>query len=66
MQCARVRTPKAHMPQHIAPSWLTLSQGAQLRSCRSWLGFIDISRIQGIGCKEAPPPPPGTKDSMIV
>ena len=42
-------TQKAHMPQHMAPRGLLLSQWAQDSSRRVLLGLTDISKIQGIG-----------------
>ena len=49
---AAERTQKAHMPQHMVPSGFRSLQGSQLASRRSRLGFTDISRIQGMGCRK--------------
>ena len=50
--CHKALTQKAHMPQHMAPRGLSLSQWAQDSSRRVLLGLTDISKIQGIGCRK--------------
>ncbi len=48
----RARTQNAHMPQHMAPRGFRSSQGSQLLSRKSRLGFTDISSTQGMGCRK--------------
>ena len=61
-----MHTQKAHMPQHIVPSGFMSSQGSQLRSRRSRLGFTDISRIQGMGCRKLSPPSSARADTVAT